>query len=118
MKRVKFELAGENRLIEVELGLQQHRPSLRLTRGMSLVLEEPRDMGRTSGVQRLGKALNGSCWYDGVIEAVRQEDGPVDLANEVGGRPALVARKALGERPDKPVELVTLKLVRPPVEVE
>ena len=117
-KRVKFELAGENRLVEVELGVKQHRPSLRLTWGMSLVLEESRDVRRTSGAQRLGKALNGSCWYDGVVEAVGQEDGPVDLVHEVGGRAALVARKALGERPDEAVQLVMLELVRPPVELE
>lgn len=85
---------------------------------MSLVIEEPRDMGRTSGAQRLGKASNGSCWYDRIIEAVRQENGPVDLVHEIGGRTALVARKALGERPDKAVQLVTLELVRPSVEFE
>jgi hypothetical protein len=75
-------------------------------------------MGRTSGGQRLAKASNSSCWYDGIIEAVRQENGPVDLVHEIGGRTALIARKALGERPDKAVQIMTLELVRPSVELE
>ena len=83
--------------------MEQGRPILRPTWGMPLVLKESRDMRRTSGAQRLDEALNGSCWYDGVVEAVGQEDGPVDLVHEVGGRAALVAREALGERPDEAV---------------
>ena len=38
-----------------------------------------------SRAQRLGKGLNGSSWYDGIIEAVGQEDGPVDLVDQVQG---------------------------------
>ena len=44
--RGEFELAGEDRLVEVEFGLEQRRPILGPTWGMPLVLEESRDMKR------------------------------------------------------------------------
>ena len=116
--RGELEPAEENRLIEVEFGLEQRRPILGSTWRMPLVFKESRDQRRPSGAQRLDEALNGNCWYDGVVEAVGQEDGPVDLVHDVGGRAALVARKALGEWPDEPVQLVMLKLVRLPVVLE
>ena len=62
--------------------------------------------------------MNGSCRYDGIIEAVGQEDGPVDLVDEVDGRAALVDLKALGEQSDEAVQLVMLELMRPPAELE
>ena len=116
--RGEFEFAGENRLIEVEFGLDQSRPILGPARWMPLVRKESRDVRRASGAQRLDETLNGSCWYDGVVEAVGQEDGPVDLVHEVDGRPTLIARKALRERPDEALQLVMLKLVRLPVELD
>ena len=116
--RVELEPAEENRLIEVEFGLEQRRPILGSTWRMPLVFKESRDQRRASGPQRLDEFLNGSRRYDKVVEAVGQEDGPVDLVHEVGGRAALVARKALGEWPDEPVQLVMLKLVRLPVVLE
>ena len=44
----EFGLAGENRLIEVEFGLEQGRPILRPTWRMPLVLKESRDVRRAS----------------------------------------------------------------------
>jgi len=85
---------------------------------MPLVLQEARDVRRASGAQRLGKGLNGGCWYDGVVESVGQEDGSVDLVHEVEGRAALITREAVRERPDEAVQLVLLELVRPPAELE
>lgn len=82
--RGEFGLAGKDCLIEVKFGLEQGRPIFRPTWRMPLVLEQSRDMGRTSRAQLLNKAFNGSSWYDGIIEAVREQDGPVDLIHEIG----------------------------------
>ena len=82
------------------------------------MLEEARDVRRAARAQRLGKGLNGTWWHDWVVEAVGQEDGPVDLVDEVERGAALVARQAVRKRPDEAVQLVTLELVRPPAELE
>jgi hypothetical protein len=85
---------------------------------MPLLLKEAHDVRRTSQAQRLSKGLNGSCWNDGVIEAVGQEDGAVDLVHEIEGRAALVTREAFRERPNEALQLVLLELVRPPAELK
>jgi hypothetical protein len=74
----------------------------------SLVIKEMRDVRCASEAQRPGEGLNGRCWYDRVVKAVGQEDGPVDLVDEVEGRAALPTREAVRERPVEPVQLVTL----------
>ncbi len=98
--------------------MEQDRPILRLARQVPLVLKETRDVRRAAPLQRPYQGLNGTCWYDGVVEAVDQEDGPVDLVDKIGGRAALVEREAHGKRPDEAVQLVVLKLVGPSLELE
>lgn len=102
-KRGELGLAGEDCPVEVEFGSEEGRPILRSTWGMSLVLKEPHDRRCTSRAQRLNKALNGSYWYNRVIEAMGQEYGAVDPGHEIGRRAGLVARKTCWERPDEAV---------------
>jgi hypothetical protein len=84
---------------------------------MAFVLKEARDVRDASELQRRGEGSNGCCWYDGVAEAVGEEDGSVDLVDEVQGGATLISREVVWERPDEAVQLVMLELVGPSAEL-
>ncbi|MDQ1483016.1 MAG: hypothetical protein QOF35_1092 [Actinomycetota bacterium] len=86
-------------------------PILRLTWGMALVLQDVRDVRRASEAQRLGKGISGNCWYDGSSRPWARKTGRSIWSPKLRCE-RLVARKAVGERPDDAIQLVTLELVR------